>query len=97
MISFIIFLNFFKIIPFKNVILCPVCSNIVFIFSPAILAFDVEADLQMCVVNRPESILASFIVFLIHLAIASLDNALNDFVVEIKNARSDDLVNLISR
>ena len=66
-------------------------------FSPAILAFDVEADLQVCVVNRPESISASFIVFLIHLAIASLDNALNDFVVEIKNARSDDLVNLISR
>ena len=66
-------------------------------FSPAILAFDVEADLQVCVVNRPESILASFIVFLIHLAIASLDKAFNGFVVGIKNARSDDLFNLISR
>ena len=32
--------------------------NIVFMFSRAILAFDVEADLQMCTVNRPVSILA---------------------------------------
>ena len=63
-------------------------------FSPAILAFDVEADLQVCAVNRPVSILASFIVFLIHLAIASLDTSLNGFAVEIKSAGSDDLVNL---
>ena len=71
--------------------------NIAFKFSPAILAFDVEADLQVCAVNRPVSILASFIVFLIHLAIVSLDTGLNGFVLEIKSAGSDDLVNLISR
>ena len=65
-------------------------------FSPAILAFDVEADLQVCAVNTPASILASFIVFLIHLAIASLGTGLNGFVVEIKSAGSDDLVNFIS-
>ena len=35
-------------------------SNIVFMISPAILAFDVEADLQMYAVNRPVSILVSF-------------------------------------
>ena len=58
--------------------------NIVFMFSPANLAFYVEADLQVCAVNRPVSILASFIVFLIHLAIVSLDTGLNGFVVEKK-------------
>ena len=57
-------------------------------FSPAILVYDV---------NRRVSILASFIVFLIHLTIVSLDTDLNDFVVEIKSTRSDDLVNLKSR
>ena len=57
-------------------------------FSPAILVYDV---------NRRVSILASFIVFLIHLAIVFLDTDLNDFVVEIKSDRSDDLVNLKSR
>ena len=70
--------------------------NIVFMFSPANLAFDVEADLQVYAVNRPVSILASF-VFLIHLAIVSLDTDLYGFVVEIKSAGSDDLVNLVSR
>ena len=57
-------------------------------FSPDSLAFDVEADLQLCAVNRPVSIFASFIVFLIHLTIASLDTGLNAFVVEIKKAES---------
>ena len=71
--------------------------NIVFMFSPAILAFDVEADLQVCAVNRPVSILTSFIAFLIHLAIVSLDTGLNGFVVEKKSAGFDVLVNLISR
>ena len=71
--------------------------NIVFMFSPAILAFDVEADLQVCAVNRPVSILTSFIAFLIHLAILSLDTGFNSFVVEIKSAGTDDPVNLISR
>ena len=66
-------------------------------FSPAIQAFDAGADLQVCAVNRPISVLASFTVFLIHLTIASLDTNLNGFVVEIKSAGSDDLVNLISR
>ena len=70
--------------------------NIVFMFSPANFAFDVEADLQVCAVNRPVSILASFIVFLIRLAIVSLDTDFNDFVVEVKSAGSDDLFNLIS-
>ena len=37
--------------------------NIVFMFSPANLAFHVQADLQVCAVNRPVSILVSFIVF----------------------------------
>ena len=69
----------------------------VFMFSPANLAFDVEADLQVCAVNRPVSILASFVVFLIHLAIVSLDTGLYGFVVEINSAESDDLVNLTSR
>ena len=71
--------------------------NIVFMFSPAILAFGVEADLQVCAVNRPVSILASFIAFLIHLAILSLDTGFNSFVVEIKSVGTDDPVNLISR
>ena len=62
--------------------------NIVFMFRPAILA---------CAVNRPVSTLASFIVFLIHLGIVSLDTGLNVLVVVIKSAKSDDLVNLISR
>ena len=57
-------------------------------FSRDILAFDVEADLQLCAVNRPVSILASFIIFLIHLTIVSLDTGLNAFVVEIKKAES---------
>ena len=61
--------------------------NIIFMFSPAVLAFDVEADLQVCAVNRPVSIVASFIVFLIHLAIVSLDTGLNGFVVEIKRGQ----------
>ena len=59
--------------------------NIVFMFNPAILAFDVDADLQVCAVNRPVSILASFVLFLIHLEIESLYTSLNGFVVEIKN------------
>ena len=71
--------------------------NIVFMFSPANLAFDVEADPQVCAVNRPVYILASFIVFLIRLAIVSLDTGLYGFVVEIKSDGSYDLVNLISR
>ena len=71
--------------------------NIVFMFSPANLAFDVEADRQVCAVNRPVSTLASFIMFLIHLAIVSLDTGLYGFVVEINSVESDDLVNLISR
>ena len=71
--------------------------NIAFMFSPATLAFDVEADLQVCAVNRLVSILASFTVFLIHLAIASLETSLNGFVVEMKSAGSDDLLNHISR
>ena len=71
--------------------------NIAFMFSPAILAFDVEADLHVCAVNRPVSILASFIAFLIHLAILSLDTGFNSFVVEIKSVGTDDPVNLISR
>ena len=71
--------------------------NIAFTFSPAILAFDVEADLHVCAVNRPVSILASFIAFLIHLTIGSLNAGLNGFVVKIKIAGSDDLVNLVSR
>ena len=66
--------------------------TIVFMFSPAILAFDVEVELQVCAVNKPVSILASFIAFLIHLAIVSLDTGLNSFVVEIKSAGTDDLV-----
>ena len=61
--------------------------NIVFMFSPAVLAFDVEADLQVCAVNRPVSIVASVIVLLIHLAIVSLDTGLNGFVVEIKRGQ----------
>ena len=61
--------------------------NIIFMFSPAVLAFDVEADLQVCAVNRPVSIVASFIVFLIHLAIVSLDTGLNGFVVEMKRGQ----------
>ena len=64
--------------------------------SPAILDFGVEADLQVCAVNRPVSMLAFFMVFLIHLAIASLDTGLNGFVVEIKGAGYDNLVNLTS-
>ena len=71
--------------------------NIVFKFSPAILAFDVDADLQVFAVNRPVSTLTSFILFLIHLEIESLYTSLNGFVVEIKKAGSDELVNLISR
>ena len=66
-------------------------------FSPAILAFDVETDLQVCAMNRPASVLASFIVFLISLAIVSLDTGLKGFVVEVKSVASDDLVNFISR
>ena len=71
--------------------------DIVFKFSPATLAFDVEANLQVYAVDRPVSVLASFIVFLIHLAIVSLDTGLNGLVNEIKSAGSDDLVNLTSR
>ena len=70
--------------------------KIIFMPSPAILDFDVEADLQVCAVNRPVSMLASFMVFLIHLAIASLDTGLNGFVVKIKGAGYDNLVNLTS-
>ena len=66
-------------------------------FSPAILAFDVETDLQVCAMNRPVSVLASFIVFLINLAIVSLDTGLKGFVVEVKSVASDDLFNFISR
>ena len=33
--------------------------NIVFMFSPAILVFDIETDLQVYAVNRPVSILSS--------------------------------------
>ena len=66
-------------------------------FSPAILAFDVETDLQVCAMNRPVSVLASFIVFLINLAIVSLDTGLKGFVVEVKSVASDGLVNFISR
>ena len=62
-----------------------------------IVFMSLESDLQLCAVNRPVFILASFIVFLIHLAIVSLDTGLNGFVVEVKSAGSDDLVNLISR
>ena len=71
--------------------------NIVSMFSAAILAFDVETDLQVCAMNRPVSVLASFIVFLINLAIVSLDTGLKGFVVEVKSVASDDLVNFISR
>ena len=71
--------------------------NIVSMFSPAILAFDVETDLQVCAMNRPVSVLASFIVFLINLAILCLDTGLKGFVVEVKSVASDDLVNFISR
>ena len=70
--------------------------KIIFMSSPAILDFDVEADVQVCAVNRPVSMLASFMVFLIDLAIASLDTGLNGFVVEIKGAGYDNLVNLTS-
>ena len=70
--------------------------NIVYMFSPAIFIFDVEAELQLSAVNKSVSILASFIAFLIHVAIVSFDTGLNGFVVEIKSSGSDDLVNLIS-
>ena len=65
-------------------------------FSPTILAFDVEANLHACALNRYLSILASFIVFLIHLAIASLDSGSNGFVVKIKSSGFDYLVYLYS-
>ena len=45
-------------------------------FTPPVLGFDVEADLKVCTVIRPVSVLVSFIVFLIHLAIVSLDTGL---------------------
>ena len=53
----LVFLNFFKIIPLKSAALCPVYRfNMVFMFRPAILAFNVEANQQVCAVNRTLSI-----------------------------------------
>lgn len=59
--------------------------NIVFMFGPGILDFDVEADLWACAVNRHISILAFFIVFLIDLAVVFLGTGLNGFVARNKN------------
>ena len=53
-------------------------------FTPPVLGFDVEADLKVCTVIRPVSVLVSFIVFLIHLAIIP-----GHWFKEVKSAGSD--------
>ena len=57
MISLMIFLNFFKIIRFKSVVLCQFAEfNIDFIFSSAISSFDIEINLRVSGVNRRHNI-----------------------------------------